>query len=475
LTEYRSKRRPGLTPEPVPARDPGGGRAGALTFVIQEHHASTLHWDFRLERDGVLASWALPKGLPVTPEQNRLAVQVEDHPLEYGTFAGSIPDGQYGAGEVVVWDHGYYECQKWRDKEIMVVLHGERVQGRYVLFPTRGKNWMIHRMDPPADGFEQLPKNMQPMLAVAGPLPGDDAGWAYEFKWDGMRVLVWVDGGRVRLVTRNGNDVTKSFPELRGLGETLGSRQVLLDGELIALGADGVPSFSKLQHRMHASDTKARVAIDSVPVSLVIFDLLHVDGDSLLDSAYDDWRAALEALGLGAPGWGVTPSFTDESGSDVFRSALTMGMEGVMAKRRSSHYLPGKRSTDWIKVKNQHLQEAVIGGFTPGNGERRSEFGSLLLGIPSPDGRSLDFVGKVGSGFSDAERRALWLQLKRLVRATSPFGDGPIDAVRETPNWVTPKLVCEVRFTEWTAANRLRHPVWRGLRPDKSAREVRHE
>jgi bifunctional non-homologous end joining protein LigD len=183
LASYQKKRRPGRTPEPL-----GGDAAtpaqqgGRPTFVIQEHHASSLHWDFRLEHDGVLASWALPKGLPVSPDQNHLAVQVEDHPLAYGTFSGTIPKGEYGAGKVSIWDHGHYECEKWRPREIMVVLHGTRAKGRYVLFPTKGKNWMIHRMDPAPEGFEPLPIRMQPMLATAGPLPPDDGEWAYEFK-----------------------------------------------------------------------------------------------------------------------------------------------------------------------------------------------------------------------------------------------------------------------------------------------------
>jgi bifunctional non-homologous end joining protein LigD len=345
-----------------------------------------------------------------------------------------------------------------------------------VLFPTKGKNWMIHRMDPAPEGFQPLPAAMEPMLATAGLLPDDDGGWAYEFKWDGMRALVWVDGGRPRVVTRNGNDVTKSFPELQGLGSSLGHHQVLLDGELIVLGEGGVPSFSKLQHRIHAtSPASVRKAASADPVSFVIFDLLHLDGRSLVEAGYDDRRAELEALEIGAPGWAVTPSFTDQRGEDIFRSVVKLGMEGVVAKRRDSPYRPGRRSPDWIKVKDQLFQEVVVGGFTQGNGRHRNEFGALLLGIPGADGRSLSFVGKVGTGFTDTSRRALSADLQRLVRVTSPFKHGPPAAVERESTWVTPKLVGEVRFSEWTPDDRLRHPVWRGLRPDKSAREVRHE
>jgi bifunctional non-homologous end joining protein LigD len=446
------------------------------TFVIQEHHASSLHWDFRLEHEGVLASWALPKGLPVSPDQNHLAVHVEDHPLEYGQFSGSIPGGEYGAGQVTIWDHGIYDCEKWHPREIMVVLHGQRAEGRYVLFPTSGKNWMIHRMDPAPDGFEPLPTHISPMLAVLGPLPTDDGGWAYEFKWDGMRVLLWVDGGRIRVVSRNDNDVTASFPELRRFGEAMGSHQALFDGELVVLGADGRPSFSQLQHRMHASSpASVKKATASNPVSLVVFDLLHLNGTSLLSVDYDHRRRALSQLDIAAPGWALTPSFTDEAGSDVFRTAVEMGMEGVVAKRRASSYQPGRRSRDWIKVKSQRMQEVVIGGYTTGRGSRQADFGALLLGLPSPASRSLTFVGKVGTGFSERTRRELLPVLERLTRVTSPFAGTLPSAVEREATWVTPKLVGEVRYGEWTPDGHLRHPVWRGLRPDKSISDVRRE
>jgi bifunctional non-homologous end joining protein LigD len=445
--------------------------------VIQEHHASSLHWDFRLERDGVLASWALPKGLPVSPDQNHLAVQVEDHPLEYASFSGAIPEGEYGGGEVILWDHGTYECEKWREKEVMVVLHGERASGRYVLFPTSGKQWMIHRMDPAPEGYEPLPEGVRPMLAVPETRPPEDEGsWAYEFKWDGMRVLARVDGGRLTLVSRNGNDVTRYVPELRGFGETLGSHQALLDGELVVLADDGRPSFSLLQHRIHnESATAVKRLAASQPASLVLFDLLHLDGRSLLADSYDERRAALEGLGIGASHWGVTGSFTDATGAEMVQASRDAGMEGIVAKRRAAPYRPGRRSPDWIKVKNQRMQEVVIGGYTRGNGNRRDDFGALILGLPSADGRELTFVGKVGTGFSDGDRADLFAALARLERRTAPFDAALPTVVTRDATWVTPKLVGEVRFSEWTADGHLRHPVWRGLRPDKSAGEVHRE
>jgi len=477
LSTYRRKRDPARTPEPVPKGRPG--RAGGTrrpTFVIQEHHASSLHWDFRLEHDGVLVSWALPKGLPVSPDRNHLAVRVEDHPLEYGSFAGTIPDGEYGAGEVSIWDHGTYEGEKWRPDEVMVVLHGERAEGRYVLFPTRGDDWMIHRMDPAPEGFEPLPTSLPPMLAVPASEPPEGEGWAYEFKWDGMRVLVRVEGGRQRIVSRNGNDVTRSFPELRGFGESLGTHQLVVDGEVVVLGPGGVPSFSRLQHRIHNGSPSAVTRMAAAePASLVIFDLLHLDGRSLVADSYDDRRSVLEALHIGAPRWAVTPSFTDTSGAAVLRAAVAAGMEGVVAKRRLGPYRPGRRSPDWVKVKYQRTQDVVVGGYTRGNGGRRDDFGALVVGLPIPGSRKLAYVGKVGTGFSEAERAELRGRLDRSGRATSPFdGDLPAGLVGEA-TWVTPRLVGEVRFSEWTPDGHLRHPVWRGRRQDVSAAEVRRE
>ncbi len=315
---------------------------------------------------------------------------MEDHPLEYGSFQGTIPAGEYGGGQVSIWDKGTYEPEKWRDREVMVVLHGKRAKGRYVLFPTNGKNWMIHRMDPAPKGFEPLPADLSPMLATAGELPinknAKHGEWAYEFKWDGLRVLLWVDGGRPRAESRNGNDMTVAFPELRDLAEAVGSDQVLLDGELVALDDEGRPRFSRLQHRMHVSSAReATAAAAKYPASMIVFDVLHLNGRSLLDATYDERRAILEGLKLSGPSWGLTPAFTDDPGGQVMRTAVEIGMEGVVSKRRSSIYRPGVRSRDWIKTKHVRTQEVVVGGWSDGQGERKSTFGALLLGIPERD------------------------------------------------------------------------------------------
>jgi len=492
LADYRGRRDPAVTPEPVPPQGPSrtrrrrGAASGPKTFVIQEHHARSLHWDFRLERDGVLVSWAIPKGLPVDNKTNHLAVHTEDHPLEYASFAGSIPKGEYGGGEVIVWDHGTYDELKWSDDEVMVVLHGQRVEGTYVLFATKGhgrgrgkganRSWMVHRMDDAPVGYEPMPHGLRPMLATLGSLPRDDEAWVYEFKWDGIRALSYVDGGRIHIESRNGNDLTTSFPELRALGEVLGSRQVVLDGEIVALDQSGRPNFQLLQPRIHASDPdKAKRLSGEQPVVYVLFDLLYVDGASLLSQPYVERRRRLESLGLATDKhghWTLSPQF-DGPGTDVLRASDEQGLEGIMAKRRDSGYLPGKRSPSWTKVKNVRTQEVVVGGFTAGEGSRQGRLGSLLLGIYDHDG--LRYVGQVGTGFSEASLEDLEGRLRSLVSDRSPFVTPVPRRYESAATWVEPKLVGEVSFSEWTKERRMRHPSWRGVRDDKDPREVRRE
>ena len=475
LSAYRAKRDPARTPEPMQTK---GSRAlrehDRPVFVIQEHHARALHWDFRLEHDGVLVSWALPKGVPEDPATNHLAVHTEDHPLEYGSFEGDIPKGQYGGGRVSIWDHGDYELEKWTDTEVMVVLHGTKARGRYVLFATGGKNWMIHRMDPVRNGFQPLPGRIAPMLATAGSLPARDEGWAYEIKWDGIRAVVYVDGGRVRALSRTDRDITATFPELREVGERLGARPAVIDGELVALGPDGRPSFGLLQQRMHLSGSaeitrRAR----EVPVSYVVFDVLHLDGQSLLDLPYDERRKRLESLGLSGGSLATGDSFRDVPGTDVLAAAEHNGLEGVIAKRRNSPYRVGRRSGEWVKVKILKTQEVIIGGWTDGNGERTGSLGALLLGIPGADG--LRYVGKVGTGFGEQDRRELLDRLRPLARNTSPFCAGLPAPVAGLAHFVRPVVVGEVRYGDRTADGHLRHPAWRGLRPDKDPAEVTDE
>jgi bifunctional non-homologous end joining protein LigD len=475
LGPYREKRSAERTPEPVPP--PGPLPVGNDdTFVIQEHHARRLHWDLRLERGGVLVSWAVPKGLPSDPRRNHLAVHTEDHPLEYASFAGTIAAGEYGGGEVTIWDAGTYDCETWTDREVKVVLHGSRARGRYALFQTRGQDWMIHRMDPPPPGWEPMPELVRPMLATLGQLPpaSEDDSFGYEMKWDGVRAVVYVDGGTVRVVTRNDREVSASYPELRGLGEALGSTRVVLDGEIVAVDRlTGRISFAALQERMHVQDAaRARRLAERVPVTYLVFDLLYLDGRSTLTLPYTQRRAFLEGLGVRGPHWDVPPSFAG-SGADVVAASREQGLEGVLAKRLTSAYEPGRRSRHWVKVKNVRTQEVVVGGWRPGQGSRAGAIGSLLLGIPAADG--LGFVGQVGTGFSGETLRDLQRRLNPLRRQTSPFADAVPPRLTRDARWVTPRLVGEVQFAEWTRDGRLRHPSWRGLRPDKAVRDVVRE
>ncbi|MCW2602353.1 MAG: ligase, partial [Pseudonocardiales bacterium] len=258
LAEYRRKRSPTRTPEPVPTVSSRPRSTGAdNSYVVQEHHATALHWDFRLERDGVLVSWAVPKGLPTDPKRNHLAVQTEDHPLDYAGFEGQIGQGEYGGGVVKIWDRGTYELEKWSDREVKFTLRGERTQGQFVLIRTGGKNWIMHRMGGAAKpDWDQQPATVAPMLATLGQLPSphDDSQWAYEMKWDGVRAVCTVDGGRIALASRNEKNITASYPELRALGASLGATQVILDGEIVAFDQDGRTSFSLLQQRMHVAE-----------------------------------------------------------------------------------------------------------------------------------------------------------------------------------------------------------------------------
>ena len=482
LSTYRKKRDPARTPEPVPAagkrttKRTTKRRGKDDTFVVQEHHATALHWDFRLERDGVLVSWAVPKGLPLDPAVNHLAVHTEDHPLEYATFEGDIPEGEYGGGAVTVWDHGTYECEKWSDREVKVVLHGNRVTGRYVLFKTgsRDRDWMMHRMDPPPEGFTPMPSLVRPMLAVLREtVPRDDDNFGYEFKWDGVRAIVYVDGGRPRVLSRNDRDVTASYPELRAMAESLGSRQVILDGEIVAMDESGRPSFEALQARMHVTNTaQVRRLAAQVPATFLAFDVLHLDGRSLLDEPYTERRRVLESLELSGPSWQTPPHF-EGSGDAILAASKEQGLEGVLAKRLDSRYYAGKRSDCWLKVKNLRTQEVVIGGWKPGEGRRKGAIGSLLLGVPGDGG--LDYVGHVGTGFTDAMLRELEALLEPLTRTDPPFATAIPRPHAKDAQWVEPEVVGEVAFGEWTKAGILRHPAWRGLRPDKNAADVVRE
>ncbi|OBG37787.1 ATP-dependent DNA ligase [Mycobacterium alsense] len=456
LAKYRSMRDASKTPEPVPDAKPAAGQGN--TFVIQEHHARRLHYDFRLERDGVLVSWAVPKNLPETTAVNHLAVHTEDHPLEYGTFEGNIPKGEYGAGKVVIWDSGTYEAEKFLDDEVIVNLHGNRISGRYALIQTNGDQWLAHRMkDQKVFEFDEL----APMFATHGSVAALKASqWAFEGKWDGYRLLMEVDHGRMRLRSRSGRDVTKEYRQFESLAEDLDDHHVVLDGEAVVLDKSGVPSFHAMQNRGRGSR-----------VEYWAFDLLYLDGRSLLRARYQDRRKLLETL-AGA-GNLIVPPLLPGDGAEALEHSRERGWEGVIAKKRDSSYQPGRRSASWIKDKHWNTQEVVIGGWKAGEGGRTSGIGSLLMGIPGDGG--LRFAGRVGTGFTERDLANLKKTLAPLHTDRSPF-DPPLPrSEARGVTYVEPVLVGEVRYSEWTPDDRLRQSSWRGLRPDKKPSEVVRE
>jgi bifunctional non-homologous end joining protein LigD len=461
LTKYRSMRDASKTPEPVPQKPPQAGNNNL--FVIQEHHARRLHYDLRLERDGVLASWAVPKNLPDTPAVNHLAVHTEDHPLEYLTFHGTIPQGEYGAGKMIVWDTGTYETEKFNHSaekggEVIITLHGNKIDGRYALIQTDGKNWLAHRMKD-----QQRPQagDLAPMLATEGSVEKLKASqWVFEGKWDGYRVLVDANRGKLNLRSRRGRDVTHEYPQFEALAADLADHHVILDGEAVALDGSGVPSFSEMQNRAR-----------STRVEYWAFDILHLDGRSLLRAKYSDRRRLLEALAEG--GGLIVPDLLPGDGPEALEYARKHRWEGVIAKKRDSTYQPGRRSSSWIKDKIWCTQEVVIGGWRQGEGGRSSGIGALMLGIPEDGG--LHFAGRVGTGFTERELTKLKGILKPLETGESPFNTRLPTQDAKGVTFVRPELVGEVRYSERTGDGRLRQPSWRGLRPDKTPEEVRWE
>ncbi|HEY9313397.1 ATP-dependent DNA ligase [Williamsia sp.] len=460
LGAYRRKRDERKTPEPFGDSRPDDARGGDPMFVIQEHHARRLHYDFRLERDGVLVSWAVPKNLPLEGDKNRLAVQTEDHPIDYADFSGDIPSGEYGGGHVEIWDRGTYETEKWRDKEIIVRLHGERIQGRYALIRTGDKNWLAHLMsDEPRPIVPDSLRDPRPMLATDETIEHlTDDKWAFEGKWDGYRILLRYIDGKLQLTSRSGIDMTKDFPQIHTVADDLGLLDVVLDGEVVVFDEQGRTNFTQLAGRSNSDD---------LDVKLLLFDILYLNGSSLLKLKWEDRRALLEEIGkafsTNAPV--QLPPLLPGPGSDAVALSRDRGWEGVVAKRRDSTYQQGRRSKTWLKQKNWSDIEVVIGGWRPGKGGRSNRIGSLLMGLPEETG--LRYVGRVGTGFSDAQLETLLAELEPLRRKTSPFLGHLDRPVESDAVWVLPKLVADVRFMDWTSAGHLRHPSWRGIRRDK--------
>jgi len=499
LATYRSMRDPAKTPEPVPGGPTDGQRDG-FRFVIQEHHARRLHYDVRLEHDGVLASWAVPKAPPTDPKINHLAVRTEDHPMEYLTFHGSIPKGQYGAGAMRIWDTGTYRLHKWREgKEVIVTLFGQPDGGlggvrKFALIHTGSgdsqpeKNWLMHLMDTDpedlaarGDHVEErgsveeadFPEQVEPMLATLTDAAhfGDESGWAFEMKWDGVRAVAYLAAGRVKLLSRKGRDDTKAYFDVADELPKINAKTAILDGEVVVTDAAGRPNFGLLQHRINLTKpADIERTAKTYPAQLMLFDILELNGQSLIKKTYQERREILENLIPPEPGSRIqVPPIFEGDLRAALETADQLRLEGVVAKRRNSIYQPGRRTHTWLKIKLHRAQEVVIGGWREGQGRRGGGVGSLLMGLPTEAG--LHYVGRVGSGFNDRQLDDIQAKLEKLMRKTSPFIDVPREDARDA-HWVTPSLVGEVTYGELTEPGRLRHPVWRGLRPDKSPDEV---
>jgi bifunctional non-homologous end joining protein LigD len=463
LREYERKRTKGATPEPFG----GSGGDGRPIFVVQRHDARRLHYDFRLERDGALASWAVPKGVPLEPGQRHLAVHVEDHPLDYATFEGEIPAGQYGAGTVEIWDHGTYELLEEKpDGGLTVRLAGERLAGTWTLVPAAldgdEKNWLLLRKQDEAAAPARRGRAYEPMLATLAKSVPSGKEWLYEVKWDGYRAIATVAGGTVTLASRRGNDLTPRFRDVaRALERAVRTPDCVLDGEVCALDEEGRSSFSVMQQ-------------GSGPLVYYVFDALEADGKPLVDLPLEERRERVAAL-LDLGGGVVRLSEAFDDGEALLGAAAAQGLEGVLAKKRRSRYQPGRRTSDWLKVKTRAEQEFVVAGYTKGQGRRAKLLGSLVLAVVR--GGELAYAGNVGTGFTEDELERLLAKLRPLERPTSPFREVPtMPKVRKSDVvWVEPELVVQVEFAEWTHDNRLRAPVYKGLREDKEAADVRRE
>jgi len=509
LDEYQRKRDFGRTPEPKGAPSPRGGSR----FVVQKHWARRLHYDFRLEMEGVLVSWAIPKGPTLNPAERRLAAHVEDHPIDYFDFEGLIPKGEYGGGTVMVWDWGTYELEEstpgeaLRRGELKFRLHGEKLGGRFALVRTRSeKDWLlIKKRDEAADpNFDAerlsssvktgrtreqieagqdavwssrrdeagghidltqsqrgaMPRSLEPMKAQLVDAAFDDERWVFELKWDGVRVLAFINDGSVRLQTRTGHSAADRYPELLNISGVVSLKQAILDGEVVALDPEGRPSFQLLQNRGR----------EPAPIRYMVFDLLYADGRSLLNVPLEDRKRLLQNVLRGSQIVKFSEHILGE-GMAFYKAARRKHLEGIVGKLRESPYQPGVRSPAWLKIKILQQQEVVIAGFTAPRGGRQ-HLGALIVGVYD-DGK-LRYTGHTGGGFDEKTLKKVFDQLRPLIVSESPFSGKP-PKTNEKPTWVSPELVCTVKFSEWTNDGIMRQPVFLGMRDDVDPKRVRRE
>jgi bifunctional non-homologous end joining protein LigD len=547
LEEYRRKRRFDRTPEPPGERADGKAaakfplvekhtrlpkpklpqlevRPGAEhgdTFVVQKHRATRLHYDFRLAIDGTLKSWAVPKGPSQSHADKRLAVMTEDHPLDYANFEGKIPEGNYGAGTVMVWDRGTFQIegdlsalQQLAKGEIKFKLNGEKLRGSFVLVKLKhrekGNEWlMIKHKDTAEDSTwnidehdgsaltgrtieeikeelppkrqlapirpeelqgalkNALPSRVEPMLATLSDRPFSDPNWLFEIKWDGVRAVARIEDGDLTVLSRTGADITKRYPELSSLPDALAVREAILDGEIVALDARGHSSFERLQERMHVRAPSEHL-VAQIPVVYFVFDLLYCDGYDLRKGSLLERKQLLNRVLHTSERFRYSDHQL-EKGKELFALAEQNGLEGILAKRTDSPYV-SDRSPYWVKLKSTKTVDAVVGGWTAAR-TAALPFGSLLLGLYQ--GKKLKFIGHVGSGFDEKKLKELSGKLKELAASACPFDSVP--ETNEKPSWVSPALVARVKFSGWTDEHSLRHPVFVALREDARPADCRWE
>jgi len=479
-SRYDQKRDFGTTPEP--SSDSVAGDVDPLeaspgdTFVIQQHHATRLHHDVRLEMSNgdtsVLVSWAVPKGLPRRRGERHLAIRTEDHPIGYATFSGTIPEGEYGGGAVRIFDQGTYELVARSHDRITFRLEGRRLQGIYHLVhtgPKDGKDAWLAIMSEDRRPAGNPPPSPDPMLATLTAEAFDDPAWVFEPKWDGIRAIARCSD-ETRLVSRNERDITVAYPELHHLHDQVVALEAMLDGEIVAFD-EGVPSFQLLQQRMHLRDErKIEHMANRIPVVFMVFDLLYLDGDDLTSRPLEKRRALLEETIVPAETIQLSP-VTEGEGVALFRAAAEQGLEGIMAKKRSSLYHTGTRSRDWLKVKVTFDADVVVVGWTEGEGQREGSLGSLVMAVF--DGPHLRYVGNVGTGFDRGSLADAVSRLQALEGTEPPFPVAVLGTRAELrqAHWVTPSLVARVEHRQLTAAGRLRAPSFQGFREDKDPEE----
>ncbi|MGC1907451.1 MAG: non-homologous end-joining DNA ligase [Candidatus Acidiferrum sp.] len=514
LNEYRKKRDFKKTSEPAGGeRDRGGDRV----FVVQKHAATHLHYDLRLEVDGVLKSWAVPKGPSLNPEDKRLAMQVEDHPFEYRKFEGSIPKGEYGGGEVIIWDEGRYAPEgtlstkeQLAKGELKFALFGEKLRGSFVIVKLRkpgnknewllikhrdafaDKNWDAEQhaesvvtgrtledigAGRPAtrerrsadsstiDGaveapMPNMPSGVRATLAELGDKPFSSPNWVFEIKWDGVRAIAQIQDGRTTLWARSGRDVTSEYPEFKDLAARFRVRNAIVDGEIVTLDADGRSNFHTLQNRLGVQNP-SRQLMHSVPLDYFAFDVMYADGYDLRQAPLVERKEFLQRI-LSDNERVHYSEHIPEKGEALFEAARAKGLEGIIAKLKNSTYI-GARTSSWVKLKIVDELDAVIVGYTEGRGTRKF-FGALVLGLYNND--ELKFIGSVGTGFDEGKQEAIFAKLRELRTDRAPFAEVPV--LREDVEWVEPKLVARVKYANWTNDNHLRAPVFLGLRNDRT-------